>query len=128
MQHSRVFDRIAIALSAICIVHCLAVPLLVALLPIAAVSFGNNQHFHEVMLWLVVPTSLVGFGMGLRVHRQIGIVLLGAAGVIVLWIVAIHGHETWRADVEAVVSVAGSLVLGGAHWMNFRAVRRCHLH
>lgn len=128
MQHSRVFDRIAITLSAICIVHCLAVPLLVGLLPIAAISFGDNQHFHELMLWLVVPTSLVGFSMGFGVHRNVGIVLTGALGVVVLWLVAIYGHGVWRTDVEVVVSVAGSLVLGGAHWMNFRAVRRCHQH
>jgi hypothetical protein len=89
MQHSRHFDQIAIALSAICIVHCLAVPLLVALLPVAAVSLGEGQHFHGLMLWLVIPTSVAGFGMGFRVHRRAGIVLLGAAGIVVLILAAI---------------------------------------
>ena len=128
MQHSRHFDQIAIALSAICLVHCLAVPVLVAVLPVAAVSFGEGQHFHGLMLWLVIPTSVAGFGMGYRVHHHPGIVALGAAGVVVLILAAIYGHEVWRQDVEVIVSVCGSLLLGGAHWMNFRAVRRCHLH
>jgi hypothetical protein len=128
MQHSRHFDRIAIALSAICIVHCLAVPVLVAVLPVAAVSFGEDQHFHGLMLWLVIPTSVAGFGMGYRVHRLARIVALGAAGVVVLILAAIYGHEVWRPDLEIIVSVCGSLLLGGAHWLNFRAVRRCHLH
>jgi hypothetical protein len=43
---SRYFDRIAITLSTICIVHCLATPLLIALLPIAAVTIGSDVHFH----------------------------------------------------------------------------------
>lgn len=128
MQHSRHFDRIAIALSAICIVHCLAVPVLVAILPVAAVTLGEDQHFHGLMLWLVIPTSVAGFGMGFRVHRRAGIVLLGAAGIVVLILAAIYGHEVWRTDVEVAVSVVGSLLLGGAHWLNFRAVRRCHQH
>ena len=128
MQHSRQFDRIAIALSAVCIVHCLAVPVLVAVLPVAAVSFGEGQHFHGLMLWLVIPTSVAGFGMGYRVHGSRGIVALGSAGVIVLILAAIYGHEAWRPDLEIVVSVAGSLILGSAHWLNFRAVSRCHLH
>jgi hypothetical protein len=128
MQHSRTFDRIAIALSAVCIVHCLAVPVLVAVLPVAAVSFGEGQHFHGLMLWLVIPTSVAGFGMGYRVHERPGIVALGAAGVVVLILAAIYGHVAWRADVEIIVSVGGSLILGSAHWLNFRAVRRCHLH
>jgi uncharacterized YccA/Bax inhibitor family protein len=80
------------------------------------------------MLWLVIPTSVAGFAMGYRVHRQAGIVTLGAAGVVVLVLAAIYGHEVWRPDFEVVVSVLGSLLLGGAHWLNFRAVRRCHLH
>ena len=128
MQLSRHFDQIAIALSAICIVHCLAVPVLVALLPVAAVSFGDDQHFHGLMLWLVVPTSVLGFALGFRLHRRSGIVLAGAIGVIVLAITAVYGHDAWSETLEVLASVAGSLVLGSAHWLNFRAVRRCHVH
>src|SRR6187402_2875127 len=61
---SRYLDRIAITLSTICIVHCLAMPLVIAVLPIAALTAGNDGHFHALMLWLVVPTSAVGFAIG----------------------------------------------------------------
>lgn len=128
MQLSRHFDQIAITLSAICIVHCLAVPLLVAGLPIAALSFGNSEHFHGVMLWLVVPTSVFGFILGYRLHQRAGLVALGAIGVVVLAAVAIWGHDAWTDTLEVTVSVAGSLLLASAHWLNFRAVRRCHQH
>lgn len=128
MHLSRHFDQVAIALSAICIVHCLAVPLVVAILPIAAISIGEGQHFHGLMLWLVVPTSVVGFGLGYRLHRNAGIVAVGAVGVAVLAAAAVYGHTVWTEPLEIVVSVAGSLLLGAAHWQNFRAVRRCHRH
>lgn len=128
MHFSRHFDRIAIGLSAVCLVHCLAVPVIVAVLPIAAVTFGNDQHFHGLMLWLVVPTSTVAFGLGYRLHRRAGLVAAGAAGVAILAAAAIYGHTAWREAVEVGVSVAGSLLLGTAHWLNFRAVRRCHRH
>jgi hypothetical protein len=106
----------------------MAVPIVVALLPIAAVSFGNGSHFHAVMLWLVVPTSIVGFGLGLRIHGRALIVGLGLIGVTVLATAAIWGHSAWPTSVEIVVSIIGSLVLGMAHWRNFRAVRRLHHH
>lgn len=128
MQLSRHFDQVAIALSAICIVHCLAVPLAVAILPIAAISLGDSEHFHGLMLWLVVPTSVVGFGLGYRLHRQAGLVVAGGVGVLVLAAAAVYGHSAWTETVEVIVSVIGSLVLGGAHWLNFKAVRRCHRH
>ena len=122
------FDQAAIALSAVCIVHCLAVPVLIAVLPIAALSFGDATHFHALMLWLVVPTSVAGFGLGFRVHRRLGLVLLGAAGVAVLVAAALWGHSVWRESFEIGVSVVGSLILAAAHWLNFREVRRVHRH
>lgn len=128
MSLSRFFDRIAIVLSTICIVHCLAVPLLVAVLPIAAISFGDDAHFHGLMLWLVVPTSALGFGLGFRVHHRWGIVALGAAGAVALSAAALWGHAYWSELAEVTASVGASLALAAAHWLNFREVRRLHHH
>jgi hypothetical protein len=102
--------------------------LLVAFLPLAAISFGSETHFHSLMLWFVVPTSIVGLGLGLHAHRHIWIVLLGALGVSVLAAAALWGHTAWATSVEVGVSVLGSLVLAAAHWLNFREVRRPHRH
>ena len=43
--------------------------------PLAALTFGGDGHFHALMLWLVAPTSAVGFALGYRVHAKAGIVL-----------------------------------------------------
>ena len=128
MTVSRYLDRIAISLSAICIVHCLALPLIVAVLPIAALGFGGESHFHAIMLWLVVPVSIFGLIMGYRVHNRAGIVALGIAGMIVISIAAIVGHGQWPVSAEILVSVVGSLLLAGAHWTNFVVVRKVHVH
>ena len=128
MNHSKRLDQIAIALSAICIVHCLAVPVLVAILPVAAVAFGTGTHFHELMLWLVVPTSVAGFGLGYRIHGNLRVVALGASGLAGVAVAAIWGHDGWPFAVEATVSVLASLILGFAHLKNFRLVRHCHAH
>jgi hypothetical protein len=128
MSVSRHFDRIAILLSTVCIVHCLAVPVIVAVLPIAAITLADDAHFHALMLWLVVPTSAVGFTLGYRVHKRWEIVGFGAASAAVLAAAAILGHAYWAESLELTVSVAASLALAGAHWMNFREVRRLHRH
>jgi hypothetical protein len=128
MTLSRHFDQIAIALSALCIVHCLAVPVLVAVLPILAISVGSGSHFHELMLWLVVPTSILGFTLGYRVHGRAWIVALGVTGMLGLAAAALWGHSAWNEILETAVSVAASVLLGVAHWLNFRDVRRFHHH
>jgi drug/metabolite transporter (DMT)-like permease len=124
----RLFDQIAIALSALCIVHCLVVPIVVAVLPIAVVSFGGTSHFHTLMLWLVVPTSVLGIGLGLRVHRRFLVAVLGTCGLAALVVAALWGHDVWSEPLEIFVSVAGSLCLAAAHVLNFREVRRLHRH
>ena len=121
---SHYFDRIAITLSGICIVHCLAIPLLVAVLPVAALSLGDDAHFHGWMLGLAVPTSLAGFYFGYRIHRLVG---LGVGGIVV-FILAFVGHGYWIEEIEIFVSVLGGLLLAAAHWMNLRGVRRIHSH
>jgi len=128
MSPSRHFDRIAIALSAICVVHCLAVTLLMALLPIAAIALGDNGHFHELMLWLVLPSSIIGFYLGHREHSRLGIGIFGVLGIIILSTAAVWGHGRWPGWAEVSVSVLGSLVLVTAHWFNFQEVRRVHVH
>lgn len=125
---SRYFDRIAISLSAICIVHCLAVPLVVAVLPLAALGLGNESHFHAVMLWLVVPISVIGLVMGYREHNRAAIVAAGIVGMAVVSLAAILGHGQWPISIEVLVSLIGSLLLAGAHWANFAVVRKVHVH
>lgn len=128
MAVSRYLDRIAISLSTICIVHCLAMPFIVAILPVAALTFGTDGHFHALMLWLVVPTSAIGFSLGYRVHHSARIVVAGTVAVAVLALVALWGHDHWEPRFETTVNVAASILLAIAHWRNFRYVRRLHSH
>jgi len=128
MLLSKYFDRVAITLSTICIVHCLAMPFVIALLPVAAFTVGGDGHFHSLMLWFVVPTSVLGFGLGLRVHRRADIVVMGAIAIAALAAAALWGHRAWDPSVEVLVNLGASVLLAAAHWRNFREVRRLHHH
>lgn len=128
MLLSKYFDRVAITLSTICIVHCLAMPFVIALLPVTAFALGGDGHFHSLMLWFVVPTSVLGFGLGVRVHRRVDIVVMGAVAIALLAATALWGHSEWDPSVEVLTNVAASVLLAAAHWRNFREVRRLHSH
>jgi hypothetical protein len=128
MLLSKYFDRMAIVLSTVCIVHCLALPLVIAVLPVAALAVGGDGHFHALMLWFVVPTSVLGFGLGVRVHRRVDIVAMGAIAIAALAATALWGHSAWDPSAEVLANVAASVLLAAAHWRNFREVRRLHRH
>jgi hypothetical protein len=129
MLISKYFDQVAIVLSTICIVHCLAVPVVVAVLPVLALTYGlNDAAFHTLMLWFVVPSSVLGFAFGYHAHRGAMILLLGAVAIAVLAFAALRGHGVWTTGAETAVNVAASMLLAVAHWRNFRAVRHAHSH
>ena len=61
-------DGAAVALSALCLIHCLALPIVVAGLPFLA-QFAEG-HLHLQMLVVVLPLSVVALGLGYRRHRS----------------------------------------------------------
>ena len=63
MKLQLMMDKFAIGLSAMCSIHCLAVPVLLVLLPSTAVLGLGNEQFH---FWMGVLTRREGRGCGKR--------------------------------------------------------------
>jgi hypothetical protein len=64
-------DKIAISLSTLCVIHCLSLPLLVALLPSFTVLSLHGEAFHFWMVVAVIPISLFALQMGCKKHKKI---------------------------------------------------------
>ena len=69
MSRIAVLDRFSIGFSTLCLLHCLAVPVLVSVLPVFATFAFADERFHLALVVLVVPTSIVALGLGCRLHR-----------------------------------------------------------
>lgn len=119
---SAAFDRFAVILSGICILHCLLAPVLLTLLPILSISaFVEDLVFHQLMLWLVLPTSAVALVLGCRKHRKPMILITGAVGMLMLIIVAFWGHSIMMVSYEKVATTAAGLLLAFSHYLNYKA-------
>ncbi|MFT7686082.1 MAG: hypothetical protein ACI9FB_001427 [Candidatus Azotimanducaceae bacterium] len=116
-------DSFAIFLSATCMLHCLALPVLVTLFPIAQGSLLNEQSFHLILLVFILPTSLIALTIGCRKHKDILTIVLGAIGLIILTFTGLFGHDIFGEFGERVVTTVGGLILAGAHIQNFRICR-----
>ncbi len=116
-------DGAGIAASTVCLVHCLASPLL--LVVGSALPFGgiSDHMVHFVLLALVVPISGYALVTGHQHHGSWRALALGAVGVLGLAIAAIFLHDAVGHEVERWVTVASSAVLASGHWVNFRACR-----
>ena len=119
---SAAFDRFAVILSGICILHCLLAPVLLTLLPILSISaFVEDLVFHQLMLWLVLPTSAVALVLGCRKHRNPVILITGAVGMLMLIIVAFWGHSIMMVSYEKLATTAAGLLLAFSHYLNYKA-------
>ncbi|MBL6749815.1 MAG: MerC domain-containing protein [Nevskia sp.] len=120
-------DRLGIVLSGICIVHCLALPLLLAALPLVGGSVFGGHAFHEWLLVAVVPVSLVALGFGYRRHGDANVMRLGGAGLALLCF-ATYGYRLvgLSEDWERAISIVGGLIHAAGHVLNFRRTRAVH--
>lgn len=120
---ARWLDGFAICASSLCMVHCLGLPILFALLPVLAARIDPGESFHLLMLALATPTSLFALAQGWRRGGPVSLFVLGIAG---LGAMATGGLLVHGAVAEAVWTVAGSAILASAHWMNWRRMTRRH--
>lgn len=122
---ARQLDRVAIFLSGLCLLHCLLLPVVIALFPLLSIGFGGDEHFHELLLWFVLPVSTVGLALGWRHHRSVRALTLGVIAMAILAFAATWGHDNLPEFIEVALTVLGSLMLAVAHLQNFRHLRRC---
>lgn len=103
--------------SLLCLIHCLALPLLLLLLPGVVGLFVQSEAFHYLALAFVAPSAFAAFWLGYRRHRSLPPTLFGLGGVICLIIALFpglaEGKELW-------VTVVGSLLLLTGHMINWR--------
>ena len=111
-------DRVAMSLSALCLLHCLLLPIFIAVLPLLA-QF-NDRHFHAQMLLVVVPVSLIAFGLAYPRHRNKTIIAWGLIGIAIMFVGGTIAHDEFGKLADTTLTIAGSLILATAHYFNNR--------
>lgn len=119
-------DKAAVGLSAVCAVHCLLSPIALVMLPSLATLALDDEAFHLAMLMAVVPASLVALTMGCRRHGRVEIYFAGGAGLTVLALAAVLGHDVLGDVGEKVATLMGALVIAFSHVKNYRLCSQTH--
>jgi hypothetical protein len=119
----RRIDTWAIALSGLCLVHCVASAVLIALLSTAGGLL--DPRIHEAGLVLAILFGVVALANGVRAHGRVLPLLIAAAGVTLMGVAIAMKHEGGR---EALVTILGVILLASGHWMNRRALAGAYHH
>ncbi len=118
-NRTRNLDGISIWLSSICLIHCLTLPLITISIPL----FGKYMegHFHSLMLFIVIPVSIVALTKGYQNHKNIIIVIFGLFGGIGVILGATYIHYMSNYSSDTLITISGSMVLALAHFFNNRS-------
>ena len=144
-------DKLSICLSLCCILHCIALPAIILMIPSFASLWINNEKVHVILVLFAVPISLFAMAKSLRIHHNYKCISLAIIGLSFL-VIAIfmhdinfgsesshigheeathheeaeyghHEHGGIGETLETIFTVLGGLILLGAHYLNIRSTR-----
>ena len=127
------FSKLTIYLSSICVVHCMATPFVIILLPAIATFF--TKTIENILVLSVIPLSLVGFiptWLRHKNYRLLYLYILSIALILFSQFVlhVHHGHAagdtipliTWA---RMGVMITGAILLAGVVFKNNRHTHYC---
>jgi hypothetical protein len=114
-------EHAALGASLLCLVHCLALPVIFALLPALSSLLPVGETFHLWMLGIAVPASGLALVTGHARHSAWWPMLLGFTGLLLLAVGVLLFGET---RLETPLTVFGATLLAIAHVWNMRLRRR----
>ena len=122
--HNDRLDRLAIALSALCLLHCLAIPLAVLAAPVVTAWLsGTETAVHWALLALAVPLSIWAYSRGYRRHGGVAATVLGGLGLALMLVGVSH---LLAARWEIPLTLVGVVMVSVGHGMNIHRCRQAH--
>ena len=117
-------DKPAIALSALCLVHCLVFPVLTLLLPSLAVLPLEQEIFHIAMVVCVIPISIYALTMGCKQHHKRSIAYVGGIGLLLLVVAVVFGEHHMGELGEKLLTTVGAVTMAFAHFRNYKLCQK----
>lgn len=113
---NRMLDASAITLSGLCLIHCLALPALAVVLPLAGLR-AEQEWVHQVFALSALPVTAFAMTRPFHDGARTSFILLAGTGLALLigaaFIEGLH-------DFETPLTVTGALLLATAHIRRWR--------
>ena len=119
-------DKLAISLSAACVIHCLFAPTLI-IFAYSFLSFSvESELIHYIILMLALPISGLALVLGYRNHKVLSFLIIGITGLSLMLLAILLSEGTS----EKVLTVIGSCTVAYAHYKNHKVCKEleCNCH
>ena len=119
-------DKLAISLSAACVIHCLFAPTLI-IFAYSFLSFSvESELIHYIILMLALPISGLALVLGYRNHKVLSFLMIGITGLSLMLLAVLLGEGTS----EKILTIVGSCTVAYAHYKNHKVCKEleCNCH
>ena len=110
-------DKLAISLSAICVLHCLFMPSFLILSSWFAAFSIDNEFIHYAILIVAIPVSAFALIRGFKNHKKLSYFVYGFFGLFLLAFAVLAAGITGEIG-EKSLTLLGSLFVIYAHYNN----------
>ncbi len=115
---TKIWDKVGICASTLCLIHCLATPVLLIIFPASSLAKIQESLFHAVFAVIVLGSILLAVYPNCKKHGHKDILTFSILGVFcILASFIFHDHE---ASLETVFTIIGSMFLIIAHFKNMK--------
>ena len=122
-------DKLAISLSAICVLHCLFMPSFLILSSWYAAISIDNEFIHYPILTAAIPVSAFALIKGFKNHKKLSYFVYGFFGLFLLAFAVLAAGITGEIG-EKSLTLLGSLFVIYAHYKNHQICKElnCDCH
>ena len=122
-------DKLAISLSAICVLHCLFMPSFLILSSWFAAFSIDNEFIHYAILIVAIPVSAFALIRGFKNHKKLSYFVNGFFGLSLLVFAVLAAGITGEIG-EKSLTLLGSLFVIYAHFKNHQICKElnCDCH
>jgi MerC mercury resistance protein len=120
------FDALGIFASAVCMVHCLALPFFMAALPFAFTWLGHD-NVHYLLAGWVFLFCIAAIVPGYLKHRQTNVLICMLVGLGLVLAATFGLHFGLSESLEIPMITLGNLLVIAAHWRN-RSLNHAHVN
>ena len=120
-------DNLGIAASSLCLIHCLAMPLIIAFLPLLGWEFLEGRPAHRVLAFFVFSFAVFAVVPGYLKHRKSSVLISMFIGLSLVLIATFTARQFMPEKLELPLITFGNLILVATHWRN-RGLAACGHH
>ncbi len=122
-------DKVGIAASSLCVLHCTLLPVLVVLFPIFSISLFATELFEWIFLVVSLILCLTSLCFGYKKHKSFKALSFAGIGFTVLVVARlIHSHNEsphLEFNVFNLILICGGIMVALSHYINTILCKKC---